>query len=1391
MLEEVCLGYDLPVALTWANVNEIMYKKHTLFLQTTFCYPSDLWVDERKQFIAGKALQSSEHFHFEENFPLLGKKYDAVAICLENNYKIDDVYVVEFLLPKMEKELQEPKSLALRIFNDLKNMKKKFVTVRSQLKGLNEQEEVIPNFHTPKHPLQLLLNDEQMSSNQSRVGDCSGCGEKVSAPSFSCVECWFYIHQKCAEAPLEIYHPYHAGDHPLVLQKFPSYRERRICDFCDKRCVRFFYHCSCDLDFHIKCALFTYDIAEKKLKELEHVALKDPLISPENNGEQIQKLGTCYACWEPIEKYAYFSPDCGFNLHKKCADLPLKINDVGHEHPLALQFNSERPICEICQRQIRAAGFKYCCSPCNYFIHIDCVLLPPNFEVKNHQLQVLLLNEQEVIPIFDPPRPMSPPVLHEQGSGGKTSVEKVKKDVNNLLKKQSKERRKSSLVWDEFSKKQDGVGNIRAICAHCKKDFDGSSKKGTTHLRNHLERCKLKAAKIKDQQQTFPVGSGDSKNESAHEGNSSFDLAKRDDSTTRDSNERNSMFDQERSCVDFARMIIKHQYPLDMAEQEFFKTFVKNLQPEFKFHESQAIILSDIHRIYVEEKEKLHRYFNQLACNFSLTVSLKNAYCCLIAHFIDDDWELNKRILAYKSVEQMYDTGILTGIIWSSISEWNMGSKICSITVDNSSLNDDIVQQIKENCLTNQGSLLSCHCFIGCTVISDGFREIYDKLNGALKSREIFCQLEKIDDSFRLNPSMEEWKKVVALHSCLKGFHDTISSLEGSQSLTSNLYFYKLCNIYKKFLQLEKSNYPFFRLMKGKFDCYWSLCNLVFAVAAVLDPRLKFEFVEFSYNEIYGRESQMQLTRFHKVLMDIYYEYANKFPRNLTTSASAFGEFNSSTRQSTQVADDCILDCFSKFESANNFKKVASWKSELDRYLDEMRLPLDGEFFDILRWWRLNSERFPTLGRMARDLLAIPVSVVPPCSNFSATIINSASSKLNAEDMEALMCSQNWMEMQKGKTEKSVVATAALGDDDGHLAEQPAFPDNEAPRNEDLAREATIWAEKDVRAYLVSLFTVKDFEHLRKWQDLAISGENVGPDKIQGKALAPLLKIPPHHVDWEDARSYYIGDIVVNQFFVLLERRYKRFPHEYFKHYSFDSSTATFLINGSKSESEVLSWVKQEDLKGVRKVFLPMCLHEHWLLFYADIDDKKLLWLDSNGHSRMSNLSEKHVIRRWFSEFLLPSLGHDQKDWSFHVPNDIPLQKNSVDCALFVMKYADCLTHGNCFPFSQEDVPHFRYRTFLDLCLGSICSETSQDGRVNHAQQENTGKSKRKIGENESTIQVKIPKNWNSEEDTKSTIGNAKDSYINGDNPSLDGWLKSAESAGESASSSTSVTHLS
>ncbi|KAF0905092.1 hypothetical protein E2562_000895 [Oryza meyeriana var. granulata] len=65
---------------------------------------------------------------------------------------------------------------------------------------------------------------------------------------------------------------------------------------------------------------------------------------------------------------------------------------------------------------------------------------------------------------------------------------------------------------------------------------------------------------------------------------------------------------------------------------------------------------------------------------------------------------------------------------------------------------------------------------------------------------------------------------------------------------------------------------------------------------------------------------------------------------------------------------------------------MSSTKSELEKYLAEENE--EDKDFDILEWWKDNANRFPVLSRMARDLLAIPISTVASESAFSTALID-------------------------------------------------------------------------------------------------------------------------------------------------------------------------------------------------------------------------------------------------------------------------------------------------------------------------------------------------------------------------------------------------------------------
>jgi hypothetical protein len=90
--------------------------------------------------------------------------------------------------------------------------------------------------------------------------------------------------------------------------------------------------------------------------------------------------------------------------------------------------------------------------------------------------------------------------------------------------------------------------------------------------------------------------------------------------------------------------------------------------------------------------------------------------------------------------------------------------------------------------------------------------------------------------------------------------------------------------------------------------------------------------------------------------------------------------------------------------------------SELSRYLDE-KLEKRDKDFDILNYWKVNSNKYPALSLLAKDVLAVPASTVPSESAFSigGRIIDPLRCSLSTSTVEALICTQSWLHTSHSK----------------------------------------------------------------------------------------------------------------------------------------------------------------------------------------------------------------------------------------------------------------------------------------------------------------------------------------------------------------------------------------
>ena len=175
--------------------------------------------------------------------------------------------------------------------------------------------------------------------------------------------------------------------------------------------------------------------------------------------------------------------------------------------------------------------------------------------------------------------------------------------------------------------------------------------------------------------------------------------------------------------------------PFRAVEKEGLVELLQEFQPKFQMP-SRWTAVRDCYGIYKEQTNILTKYFKTSKVRVSFTTDCwtsmqNNNYMCLIAHWIDDDWILQKHILNFCEIKDNRGESIAKQIE-DYLFQWSI-DKVFTITVDNASANDSAITILKKRfkswdgfAIVCDGEFLHMRCaaHILNLVVSEGLKEM-------------------------------------------------------------------------------------------------------------------------------------------------------------------------------------------------------------------------------------------------------------------------------------------------------------------------------------------------------------------------------------------------------------------------------------------------------------------------------------------------------------------------------------------------------------------------------------------------------------------------------------------------------------------------------------------
>ncbi|KAL8546091.1 hypothetical protein ACS0TY_005983 [Phlomoides rotata] len=270
-------------------------------------------------------------------------------------------------------------------------------------------------------------------------------------------------------------------------------------------------------------------------------------------------------------------------------------------------------------------------------------------------------------------------------------------------------------------------------------------------------------------------------------------------------------------------VLLLHEYPLSMVEHFGFCRFLCSLQPLFKVV-SRNTVKNDIMKIYEFEKTKTMRIIEKNTSKIDITTDMwttsnqKKGYMTITAHFIDETWKLQSRIIRFIYVPCPHTAEVLCDVLVDCLMDWFIDRSLlhmrCCAHILNLIVRDgldvigDGIENIRSSVAFWVATPKRCEKFeeTACLLkvstskklvldCKTGWNSTYKMVKVAICYKDVFTRLKQREPLYKSAPKEEEWEIARDICDKLKVFNSVTELFFGTEYPTANLYFPKIYEI--------------------------------------------------------------------------------------------------------------------------------------------------------------------------------------------------------------------------------------------------------------------------------------------------------------------------------------------------------------------------------------------------------------------------------------------------------------------------------------------------------------------------------------------------------------------------------------------------------------------